>query len=67
MPIIQKTAADIAAMYEREEPIHLYPGFSIEWAFKRPGADRSLLGVRYHVAGKMEPEYKYEVWEVGGG
>ena len=64
MAIIQKTAADIAAMYQREEQVHLYPAFEIEWTFKKPGEDRSLLGVRYHVAGKMEPEYTHEVWEV---
>ena len=63
MAILQKSISDVAALYEREEKMHLYPPFSIEWAIKKPGGGSSLLGVRFHQAGKAE--YKYEVWEVG--
>jgi hypothetical protein len=63
MTIIQKTTEDIVAMWEREEKIHLYPPFSIEWAIKKPGEDKALLGVMFRQAGKVD--YKYEVWEVG--
>lgn len=63
MTIITKTLSDIVAMWEREERIHLYPPFSIEWAIKKPGEDKALLGVMYRIANSSE--YKYEVWEVG--
>jgi hypothetical protein len=63
MSVVTKTIADIVAMYEREEKIHLYPPFSIEWAIKKPGEDKALLGVTYCLGhGGL---YRYEVWEVG--
>jgi hypothetical protein len=63
MTIQTKTLADIVALWEREERIHLYPPFSIEWAIKKPGEDKALLGVMYRIV--VSSEYKYEVWEVG--
>ncbi|MFH0777385.1 MAG: hypothetical protein V2A71_02015 [Candidatus Eisenbacteria bacterium] len=63
MAVLVKTIADIVALWEREERIHLYPPFSIEWAIKKPGEDKALLGVMYRQANKAD--YKYEVWEVG--
>ena len=63
MAVIPKTIADIVEIWEREERIHLYPPFSIEWAIKKPGEDKALLGVMYRQTGKAD--YKFEVWEVG--
>jgi hypothetical protein len=66
MTVLQKSMADVVAMYEREERhIHPYPPFSIEWAIKKPGYDRALLGIIRRVEGTSD--YAYEVWEVGGG
>ena len=64
MAVIQKTIADIVTMWERTEKMHPYPPFAIEWAIKKPGEDKALLGVTYRVAGSAEGEYTYEVWEV---
>lgn len=63
MAILTKTMNDIVALWEREERIHLYPPFSIEWAIKKPGEDKALLGVMYRQANTAD--YKYEIWEVG--
>ena len=63
MTIISKTPEDIVAMWEREERLHLFPPFSIEWAIKKPGEDKALLGVMYRQTNSAD--YKYEVWEVG--
>ena len=65
MTILQKSLADITALWDHEGPHLLFPSFSIEWAIKKPGEDKALLGVMYRQADK--PDYKYEVWEIGGG
>jgi len=63
MAVLTKTISDIVASWEREERIHLYPPFSIEWAIKKPREDKALLGVMYRQSNTSD--YKYEVWEVG--
>jgi hypothetical protein len=63
MTVLTKSIEDVVALWEREEVIHLHPPFSIEWAIKKPGEDKALLGVMYRQTGTVD--YKYEVWEVG--
>ena len=64
MAILQKTMADVATVFEREErQVHPYPPFSIEWAIKKPGYDKTLLGIIRRIEGTGD--YAYEVWEVG--
>jgi len=65
MAVLTKTIADIVSEWERTEPIHLYPPFSIEWAIKKPGEDKALIGVMRRATGSASGEYTYEVWEVG--
>jgi hypothetical protein len=65
MTILVKTIADICTEWERTEKVHVYPPFSIEWAMKKPGEDKALLGVMKRVEGGANGEYSYEVWEVG--
>ena len=64
MAVIQKTIADIVAMWEREEKMHPYPPFAIEWAIKKPGYDKALLGITRRSDGGADGKYVYEVWEV---
>lgn len=65
MTVKVKSINDICALWERAERIHLYPPFSIEWAFKKPGEDKALLGVLFQAEGSSQGQYTYEVWEVG--
>ena len=65
MTILQKTIADILEMWERTEKMHPIPAFIIEWAIKKPGEDKALLGVVFKDPSGTEGQYKYEVWEVG--
>ena len=64
MTVLQKTMADVAAMYEREEQVHLYPAFEIEWAIKKPGEDKTLLGIRRRAQGNEVGPSVWEVWLV---
>jgi len=65
MTVLQKTMADLAALWEREEPVHLYPPFTIEWAFKKPGVDGSLIGIRRRAESNEQGPYIWEIWQVG--
>jgi hypothetical protein len=65
MTVIVRTIQDICDEWERVDKIHVYPPFSIEWAIKKPGEDKALLGVMRRATGSVAGEYTYEVWEVG--
>ena len=65
MSIVQKTLADIVAMYERTEKMHPTPHFAIVWSFRKPGGDKALLGIIRHDSTMRDGKYAYEVWEVG--
>ena len=64
MTVLQKTIEDLAAAWERSERMHPYPPFAIEWAIKKPGEDKALLGVIFRDPNGREGQYKYEVWEL---
>ena len=63
MAAITKTIADIVEMWEHTEEGHAWSPFAIEWAFKKPGEEKLLFGVVYHIS--EVNTYTYEVWEVG--
>jgi len=65
MAVLTKSIEDIVALWERTDHVHLYPPFSIEWAMKKPGEDKALLGIIRSVEGSATGLYIYEVWEVG--
>ena len=64
MAVLEKTIADIVTLWERSEKMHPYPPFAIEWAIKKPGEDKALLGVVFKDPSGTEGQYKYEIWEV---
>jgi hypothetical protein len=64
MTVLQKTINDIVQMWERTEKMHPIPHFSVEWAIKKPGEDKALLGIVRRADNRAEGKYTYEVWEV---
>ena len=58
-----KSIDDIVALWERTEPIHLYPPFSIEWTLIQE--NRVFLGIMRRTEGRCTGNYASEVWEVG--
>jgi hypothetical protein len=61
MTVLQKSVGDLITAWERMERMHLYPPFAIEWAIKKPGQDKALLGVTFR---NSNGEYVSEVWEL---
>jgi len=67
MAVLTKTIADIVVEWERTDKMHPYPPFAIEWAIKKPGEDKALLGIVRHLGvgeGGEHGHYIYEIWEV---
>ena len=67
MTVIQKTIADLVEMWERQVKMQPYPEFAIDWAFKKPGEDKALLGILRRAdggPGGAEGNFVWEVWEL---
>jgi hypothetical protein len=61
-----KSIDDVVVLWERMEKMHPIPAFSIEWAIKKPGEDKALMGIIRRNYGSTSPDsaYIWEIWEV---